>query len=291
MLVLDPAADRRRAGTGRAHAARRRPVVRPVPVRVAGAAARRHVLVGRQRAAVHRHLDASAPRALAAASWFLIETPSDATVQATMTDKPLRYDQRPADATPVHTADLPDTPTRDRNIVAHAWIEAPAELLALGDDLPGRPEATYKRRIGDVVAVASRTGQRRRRSILGGRPQRPRPADDVPPVPRQQRRRRRPQRRPPPALPDLEGRPAGTRDILTPWTLLWGWCRRRCRLAHDTSSVRADGRAASRRCASSCAASRRGATRCRSSGCTCRSPSSSWSPSGGRHGPWCPRSC
>jgi hypothetical protein len=62
--------------------------------------------------------------------------------------KPLRYDQRPSDDTPVHTADLPDTPTRDRNIVARAWIEAPPELLALGHDLPGEPEATYKRRIG-----------------------------------------------------------------------------------------------------------------------------------------------
>ena len=61
----------------------------------------------------------------------------------------LRYDERPDDHTPVHTADLPDTPTRERNIVASAWIEVPAELLALGDDLPGRPVATYKRRIGE----------------------------------------------------------------------------------------------------------------------------------------------
>ncbi|MBI5087934.1 MAG: hypothetical protein HZB15_03425 [Actinobacteria bacterium] len=65
-----------------------------------------------------------------------------------MTDRPLRYDERPDDATPVHTDELPATPTRDRNIVATAWIEAPAELLGLGDDLPGRPTATYKRRIG-----------------------------------------------------------------------------------------------------------------------------------------------
>ena len=60
----------------------------------------------------------------------------------------LRYDERPADHTPIHTVDLPDTPTRDRNIVASAWIEAPPELLTLGDDLPGTPEADYKRRIG-----------------------------------------------------------------------------------------------------------------------------------------------
>ena len=60
----------------------------------------------------------------------------------------LRYDQRPADHTPVHTDALPATPTRDRNIVASAWVEAPDELLTLGADLPGRPEAEYKRRIG-----------------------------------------------------------------------------------------------------------------------------------------------
>ncbi len=61
----------------------------------------------------------------------------------------LRYDERPDDTTPVHTADLPDTPTRDRNIVATAWIEAPAELVGLGTDLPGTPRAAYKRRIGE----------------------------------------------------------------------------------------------------------------------------------------------
>ena len=61
----------------------------------------------------------------------------------------LRYDQRPADRTPIHTDALPATPTRDRNIVAGAWVEAPAELLNLGADLPGQPEAEYKRRIGN----------------------------------------------------------------------------------------------------------------------------------------------
>jgi hypothetical protein len=59
-----------------------------------------------------------------------------------------RYDERPPDERPVTTADLPATPTRDRNIVAAAWIEAPEELLRLGNDLPGKPTATYKRRIG-----------------------------------------------------------------------------------------------------------------------------------------------
>src|SRR6188768_332961 len=60
----------------------------------------------------------------------------------------MRYDERPVDDTPVHTADLPPTPVRDRNIPATAWVEAPDELLALGADLPGTPVAEYKRRIG-----------------------------------------------------------------------------------------------------------------------------------------------
>jgi hypothetical protein len=60
----------------------------------------------------------------------------------------MRYDERPVDDTPVHTVDLPPTPVRDRNIPATAWVEAPRELLALGHDLPGRPVAEYKRRIG-----------------------------------------------------------------------------------------------------------------------------------------------
>ena len=59
----------------------------------------------------------------------------------------LPADERPTDPTPVHTADLPLTPIRDRNIPARAWVQAPAELLSLGDDIGGR-EAMYKRRIG-----------------------------------------------------------------------------------------------------------------------------------------------
>jgi len=59
-------------------------------------------------------------------------------------------DQRPFDFTPITTADLPPTPTRDRNIAATAWLEAPAELLQLGQPLEIEPEAiAYKRRIGD----------------------------------------------------------------------------------------------------------------------------------------------
>jgi hypothetical protein len=60
----------------------------------------------------------------------------------------MRYDRRPIDETPVHTADLPATPIRDRNIPATAWVEAPDSLLRVGDDLPDRPVAEYKRRIG-----------------------------------------------------------------------------------------------------------------------------------------------
>jgi hypothetical protein len=60
----------------------------------------------------------------------------------------MRYDERPVDDSAVHTDDLPPTPVRDRNIPATAWVEAPESLLRLGDDLPGRPVAEYKRRIG-----------------------------------------------------------------------------------------------------------------------------------------------
>jgi hypothetical protein len=51
------------------------------------------------------------------------------------------------DPTPVHTDDLPATPTRDRNIPAHAWVEAPDSLLGLGDDI-GQPLISFKRRLG-----------------------------------------------------------------------------------------------------------------------------------------------
>ena len=63
----------------------------------------------------------------------------------------MKYDERPMDPTPVHTADLPPTPIRDRNIPATAWIEAPDSLLQLGDDLPEQPVAEYKRRIGPWI--------------------------------------------------------------------------------------------------------------------------------------------
>lgn len=54
--------------------------------------------------------------------------------------------ERTLDATPRHTADLPDTPTRDRRIPASAWIEAPDPLHTLGDDI-GTGQANFLRRI------------------------------------------------------------------------------------------------------------------------------------------------
>ncbi|MDG2111834.1 MAG: hypothetical protein P8N02_04365, partial [Actinomycetota bacterium] len=54
---------------------------------------------------------------------------------------------RPFDYTPITLAELPDTPTRDRNIAASAWDEAPQRLLELGADLDGRPVAAFKRRL------------------------------------------------------------------------------------------------------------------------------------------------
>jgi hypothetical protein len=66
---------------------------------------------------------------------------------AAMSGPALPADDRPVDPTPVHTEDLPPTPLRDRNIPAQAWVEAPPELLSLGDDI-GRPVIAYKRRLG-----------------------------------------------------------------------------------------------------------------------------------------------
>ena len=65
-----------------------------------------------------------------------------------MSGAPLPAEARPSDTTPVHTDELPATPTRDRNIPATAWIEAPDALVRLGADLPGHPVANFKRRIG-----------------------------------------------------------------------------------------------------------------------------------------------
>lgn len=57
----------------------------------------------------------------------------------------------PEDRPPVdrdyHTAELPPLPQRDFLIPAERWVEAPAELRALGADL-GVGLVAYKRRIG-----------------------------------------------------------------------------------------------------------------------------------------------
>ena len=71
----------------------------------------------------------------------------------------LPYDLRPVDERPVHTADLPATPQRDRTIVATAWVEAPVELIHLGDDI-GQPRVDYKRRIGDWLLWRAGPAQR-----------------------------------------------------------------------------------------------------------------------------------
>ena len=69
-----------------------------------------------------------------------------------VTGVPLPADDRPFDDTPIHTADLPDTPIRDRNVPAEAWVEAPDALLAAAEGIPsadGRPvRIAYKRRLG-----------------------------------------------------------------------------------------------------------------------------------------------
>ena len=44
---------------------------------------------------------------------------------------------RPADPTPIHTTELPDTPQRNRTIPATAWVEAPDELLTIGERFGG----------------------------------------------------------------------------------------------------------------------------------------------------------
>ena len=121
-------------------------------------------------------------------------------------------EERPIDPTPVHTADLPPTPTRDRNIPATAWVEAPASLLDLGTDL-ALPEGLYKRRIGGWLlwrAGPARGAHARYLAVA---------ADDLDrslhlhPRTRRHGPGRRAERRDPRALPDLEGRPPGPRLI------------------------------------------------------------------------------
>ena len=61
--------------------------------------------------------------------------------------KSLRVEERPLDATPRSTAELPPTPQRDRRIRSTSWTEAPTVLHALGADL-GWDEVLYLRAIG-----------------------------------------------------------------------------------------------------------------------------------------------
>lgn len=57
---------------------------------------------------------------------------------------------RPIDATPLHTEELPPTPQRERTIPATSWIEAPDDLITLGADF-GYEVVAYKRRIGKYL--------------------------------------------------------------------------------------------------------------------------------------------
>jgi hypothetical protein len=61
------------------------------------------------------------------------------------TSQALPPQERPFVDARFETADLPDTPQRDYRIPARAWVEAPPELLSLGDEI-GEP-VEYKRRI------------------------------------------------------------------------------------------------------------------------------------------------
>ncbi len=63
-----------------------------------------------------------------------------------MSDEALPVHLRPFTAERFHTEELPPTPTRSFRIPAEGWIEAPADLVELGDDLEEPVE--YKRRIG-----------------------------------------------------------------------------------------------------------------------------------------------
>lgn len=63
-----------------------------------------------------------------------------------MTSDALPVHERPFTQDRYTTDQLPDTPTRSFRIPATGWVDAPDELLRLGDDL-GEP-VEYKRRIG-----------------------------------------------------------------------------------------------------------------------------------------------
>lgn len=64
----------------------------------------------------------------------------------------------------METLKLPLTPAADRNIPAEAWVEAPAELLALGDPI-GEPNVVYLRQIGPFLVWRAGPGTTRSNTI------------------------------------------------------------------------------------------------------------------------------
>ena len=67
---------------------------------------------------------------------------------------------RPLDLTPIETLQLPVTPAADRNIPAEAWVEAPAALLALGDEI-AEPTVLYLRQLGPFLLWRAGPGRTR----------------------------------------------------------------------------------------------------------------------------------
>ena len=123
-----------------------------------------------------------------------------------MAGSAMRYDERPADHTPIHTDDLPPTPVRDRNIVATAWVEAPADLLKLGDDI----RADRQPSTSAASAHGSSGGPDRHRAatLATGRPGAPISTTPSPSVcTRTVRRAARVRAAPRTPLPVVEGRP------------------------------------------------------------------------------------
>ena len=68
------------------------------------------------------------------------------------------------DLTPIETLQLPVTPAPDRNIPAEAWVEAPPELLALGDPI-GEPTVLYLRQLGPFLVWRAGPGAARSATI------------------------------------------------------------------------------------------------------------------------------
>jgi hypothetical protein len=76
---------------------------------------------------------------------------ADGTAERTVDDGrrvTLPTEDRPAVATAFRTIELPATPQRDRRFPASMWLDGPTEAATLGADLPGRPDASFLRRIG-----------------------------------------------------------------------------------------------------------------------------------------------